>query len=208
MERINIIGQHPQRGEDPAPRDPDGGGRPLHEPEARPRAKQRLTNLNYFDKVEATTAPGSTKDKIVVNIDVTEKPTGLFSIGGGYSSPGRRPRHPRPLAAQLPRQGLGGVPPPARRRESPAGHHRLHRALALRPAAGRRLRHLQHPAHPARLHGQLAGRRRPARPSPRGVLALERDVPGQPGRISDVNALRQPGAPLGRRAPTSRPWSG
>jgi outer membrane protein insertion porin family len=50
------------------------------------RAKQRLTNLNYFDKVEARTAPGSSKDKIVVNIDVTEKPTGLFSIGGGYSS--------------------------------------------------------------------------------------------------------------------------
>ena len=50
------------------------------------RAKQRLTNLNYFDKVNATTAPGSSKDKIVVNIDVTEKPTGLFSIGGGFSS--------------------------------------------------------------------------------------------------------------------------
>lgn len=50
------------------------------------RAKQRLVNLNYFDKVTATTAPGTSKDKIVVNIDVTEKPTGLFSIGGGYSS--------------------------------------------------------------------------------------------------------------------------
>jgi len=50
------------------------------------RAKQKLTNLTYFEKVETTTAPGSTKDKIVVNIDVTEKPTGLFSIGGGYSS--------------------------------------------------------------------------------------------------------------------------
>jgi outer membrane protein insertion porin family len=50
------------------------------------RAKQRLTNLNYFDKVEAKTAPGSSKDKVVVNIDVTEKPTGLFSIGGGFSS--------------------------------------------------------------------------------------------------------------------------
>jgi outer membrane protein insertion porin family len=50
------------------------------------RAKQRLTNLNYFDKVEAKTAPGSARDKVIVNIDVTEKPTGLFSIGGGYSS--------------------------------------------------------------------------------------------------------------------------
>ncbi|HSL50748.1 MAG TPA: outer membrane protein assembly factor BamA [Candidatus Deferrimicrobiaceae bacterium] len=50
------------------------------------RAKQRLTNLNYFDKVDAKTTPGSAKDKVVVNIDVTEKPTGIFSIGGGYSS--------------------------------------------------------------------------------------------------------------------------
>src|SRR5437667_10607441 len=50
------------------------------------RSKQRLTNLGYFEKVEVNTAPGSDKTKIIVNIDVTERPTGLFSIGGGYSS--------------------------------------------------------------------------------------------------------------------------
>ena len=50
------------------------------------RSKQRLTNLGYFEKVEVNTAPGSDKTKIVVNVDVTERPTGLFSIGGGYSS--------------------------------------------------------------------------------------------------------------------------
>ena len=50
------------------------------------RARQRLVNLNYFETVNATTAPGATKDRIIVNIDVVEKPTGLFSIGGGYSS--------------------------------------------------------------------------------------------------------------------------
>ncbi|HEV8585059.1 MAG TPA: outer membrane protein assembly factor BamA [Methylomirabilota bacterium] len=50
------------------------------------RSKQRLTNLMYFEKVDITTAPGSDKTKIVVNVDVTERPTGLFSIGGGYSS--------------------------------------------------------------------------------------------------------------------------
>ena len=50
------------------------------------RAKQKLVNLNYFDKVNATTIPGSSKDKIIISIDVTEKPTGIFSIGGGYSS--------------------------------------------------------------------------------------------------------------------------
>jgi outer membrane protein insertion porin family len=50
------------------------------------RAKQKLVNLNYFETVNTATAPGASKDKIIVNIDVTEKPTGVFSIGGGYSS--------------------------------------------------------------------------------------------------------------------------
>ena len=50
------------------------------------RARQRLVNLGYFETVKATTAPGSAKDKIIVNIEVTEKPTGLFSLGGGFSS--------------------------------------------------------------------------------------------------------------------------
>ncbi len=50
------------------------------------RAKQRLQNLGYFETVKTTTAPGSAKDKIVVNIEVTEKPTGIFSLGGGFSS--------------------------------------------------------------------------------------------------------------------------
>ncbi len=50
------------------------------------RSRQRLVNVGYFEKVEVTTAPGSDKTKIVVNVDVTERPTGMFSIGGGYSS--------------------------------------------------------------------------------------------------------------------------
>ena len=50
------------------------------------RSRQRLVNLGYFEKVEVTTAPGADKTKIVVNVDVTERPTGVFSIGGGYSS--------------------------------------------------------------------------------------------------------------------------
>src|SRR5262249_23910846 len=50
------------------------------------RARQQLVNLNYFETVNATTAPGASKSKIIVNIDVTEKPTGVFSVGGGYSS--------------------------------------------------------------------------------------------------------------------------
>ena len=50
------------------------------------RSRQKLVNLGYFETVNLTTQPGSDKTKIVVNVEVTEKPTGLFSIGGGYSS--------------------------------------------------------------------------------------------------------------------------
>ena len=50
------------------------------------RSRQRLVNLGYFEKVDVTTAPGTDKTKILVNVDVTERPTGVFSIGGGYSS--------------------------------------------------------------------------------------------------------------------------
>jgi len=85
VERINISGN--QRSEEKILRReiPMAEG-DLFTTQKLERAKQRLTNLNYFDKINATTAPGSSKDKIVVNIDVVEKPTGLFSIGGGYSS--------------------------------------------------------------------------------------------------------------------------
>jgi len=50
------------------------------------RARQRLINLGFFETVNVTTTPGSDKTRIVVNVDVVERPTGLFSIGGGFSS--------------------------------------------------------------------------------------------------------------------------
>lgn len=50
------------------------------------RSRQRLFNLGYFDEVDATVQAGSTLDKVVVNIAVKERATGLFSIGAGYSS--------------------------------------------------------------------------------------------------------------------------
>ena len=50
------------------------------------RSRQRLFNLGYFEEVNVATEQGSTPDKIVVNIDVRERATGVFSIGAGYSS--------------------------------------------------------------------------------------------------------------------------
>ncbi|NUQ35441.1 MAG: BamA/TamA family outer membrane protein, partial [Planctomycetaceae bacterium] len=50
------------------------------------RARQRLVNLGYFETVNVTTQPGADRTRIIVNVEVTERPTGLFSIGGGFSS--------------------------------------------------------------------------------------------------------------------------
>jgi outer membrane protein insertion porin family len=50
------------------------------------RARQRLINLGYFDTVNVTTQSGTEKNRIIVNVEVVERPTGVFSIGGGFSS--------------------------------------------------------------------------------------------------------------------------
>jgi len=50
------------------------------------RSRQRLVNLGFFEEVNISGAPGSADDKIVLNIEVKERPTGLFSAGAGYSS--------------------------------------------------------------------------------------------------------------------------
>ena len=55
------------------------------------RAKKRLEALNFFEKVDISTAPGSQPDQVVLVIDVVEKSTGEFSIGAGYSTGGDTP---------------------------------------------------------------------------------------------------------------------
>ncbi|MER8476643.1 outer membrane protein assembly factor BamA [Mesorhizobium sp. M1163] len=52
------------------------------------RAKRRLEALDYFEKVEISTVPGSEPDQVVLVVDVVEKSTGEFSIGAGYSTGG------------------------------------------------------------------------------------------------------------------------
>jgi outer membrane protein insertion porin family len=55
------------------------------------RAKKRLEDLDYFERVEISTAPGSEPDQVVLVVDVVEKSTGEFSIGAGYSTGGDTP---------------------------------------------------------------------------------------------------------------------
>ncbi len=50
------------------------------------RSREKVSNLGYFDEVIFAIERGSSDDKIVVNVEVKEKPTGLISAGLGYSS--------------------------------------------------------------------------------------------------------------------------
>ena len=50
------------------------------------RAERRLKNLGFFKNVKITTEPGSAADRVIVNVDVEDQPTGQFSISGGYST--------------------------------------------------------------------------------------------------------------------------
>jgi outer membrane protein insertion porin family len=50
------------------------------------RAERRLKNLNFFKTVKITNEPGSAPDRVIVNVDVEEQPTGEFSVAGGYST--------------------------------------------------------------------------------------------------------------------------
>jgi outer membrane protein insertion porin family len=50
------------------------------------RAERRLKNLDYFKTVKITSEPGSSSDRVVLNVDLEEKSTGDFSISGGYST--------------------------------------------------------------------------------------------------------------------------
>jgi len=50
------------------------------------RSKQNLNNLGFFEEVNLATAKGSADNKLNLNVEVKEKPTGTFSIGAGYSS--------------------------------------------------------------------------------------------------------------------------
>jgi outer membrane protein insertion porin family len=50
------------------------------------RSRQRLFNLGYFEEVNISTEPGSTPERVIINVDVRERATGLFSVGAGYSS--------------------------------------------------------------------------------------------------------------------------
>ncbi|GAB6844388.1 outer membrane protein assembly factor BamA [Methylorubrum rhodinum] len=50
------------------------------------RAERRLNGLGFFKKVRFSNEPGTSPDRVIVNIDVEDQPTGSFSVAGGYST--------------------------------------------------------------------------------------------------------------------------
>ncbi|MBF0396693.1 MAG: outer membrane protein assembly factor BamA, partial [Desulfobacterales bacterium] len=50
------------------------------------RGVRNLYRLDFFEDIKVDTAKGSSDDKMVLKIDLKEKPTGAFTFGGGYSS--------------------------------------------------------------------------------------------------------------------------
>jgi outer membrane protein insertion porin family len=49
-------------------------------------SKRRITALGYFERVDVSTEQGSSPDKVSINFEVAEKPTGTFQVGAGFSS--------------------------------------------------------------------------------------------------------------------------
>lgn len=52
------------------------------------RSRQRIQNLDFFEKVEVEEVPGSAPDKAIIKVAVEEKSTGQLSFGAGFSSAG------------------------------------------------------------------------------------------------------------------------
>jgi outer membrane protein insertion porin family len=50
------------------------------------RSRTRIRNLGFFELVDIDNAPGSARDKTVINVKVKEKSTGEISFGAGFST--------------------------------------------------------------------------------------------------------------------------
>jgi outer membrane protein insertion porin family len=49
-------------------------------------SERRINALGFFEKVDISTKRGSSDEFVEVNVEVTERPTGTFQIGAGFSS--------------------------------------------------------------------------------------------------------------------------
>jgi outer membrane protein insertion porin family len=49
-------------------------------------SRRRVTALGYFERVDVATSPGASPDRVNVEVEVVERPTGTFQVGAGFSS--------------------------------------------------------------------------------------------------------------------------
>jgi outer membrane protein insertion porin family len=85
FERINVIG-NPKTRDKVIRRELRVDEGELYTATGMKRSKQQLMNTGYFEEASISTAKGSDGNKLNVDVNIKEKPTGTFSIGGGYSS--------------------------------------------------------------------------------------------------------------------------
>jgi len=85
FERINIAG-NPKTRDKVVRRELRISEGALYSSTGMKRSKQQLMNTGFFEEATLATAKGSAANKLNVDVNVKEKPTGTFSIGGGYSS--------------------------------------------------------------------------------------------------------------------------
>jgi outer membrane protein insertion porin family len=50
------------------------------------RGRKEIQDLGFFSTVEVTSAPGSSPDKVVINVNVVEQSTGEYGASAGYST--------------------------------------------------------------------------------------------------------------------------
>ena len=85
FERINITGNTKTR-DKVIRREIQAAERELFSLSALKKSREKLNQLGYFKQVDVGTKKGSADDKLDLNIQVEEGPTGMFSVGGGYST--------------------------------------------------------------------------------------------------------------------------
>ena len=107
------------------------------------RAERRLNSLGFFKKVKITNEPGSSPDRVIIDVDVEDQPTGSFSISGGYSTTDGFIAEVAVTETNFLGRGQYREAVRAGRAERPRRRLLLHRALHPRHAHRGRLRPLR-----------------------------------------------------------------
>jgi outer membrane protein insertion porin family len=85
IERINVIGNTRTR-DYVIRREFDVGEGDAYNQVLIEKAERRLRNLGYFKAVRVFSEQGSAPDRVIVNVQVEDQPTGEISVGAGYST--------------------------------------------------------------------------------------------------------------------------